>query len=222
LAISLQELVILTAATTLIMLAISRVLRVRAGRSPHPDGRARLPFLLTFLFLPPVVVEVVVVLRPTTSATQLHIIESVLLYLGALFAFMILMGVAALIAGEIAPGRWRPMILLALAGSEPDPNDVVIDPAFTPKLAGDVVLVDTANAAFPRGPEFAAQIDRTGFRVDWDALDAATGTLEGQIADDHRLGVAVGSKATTTAQDARSRLDTLRRLAVDGGQALAS
>ena len=218
---SLQQLVILTAATTLIALAISRVLRVRAGRSPHPDGRARLPFLLAFLFLPPVVVEVVV-LRPTTSATQLHIIESVLLYVGALVVFMIPMGVAALIAREIAPGRWRPMLLLALAGSEPDPNDVVIDPALTPELASEVVLVDTANAAFPRGPGFATQIDRAGFRVDWDALDAATGTLEGQIADDHRLGVAVGSKATTTAQDARSRLDTLRRLAVDGGQVWAS
>lgn len=218
---SLQQLVILTAATTLIVLAISRVLRVRAGRSPHPDGRARLPFLLTFLFLPPVVVEVVV-LRPATSAAQLHIIESVLLYLGALVLFMILMGVTALIAREIAPGRWRPLLLLALAGSEPDPNDVVIDPALTPELASEVVLVDTANAAFPRGPEFAAQIDRAGFRVDWDALDAATGTLEGQIAGDHRLGVAVGSKATTTAQDARSRLDTLRRLAVDGGQVWAS
>ena len=218
---SLQQLVILTAAGTLIVLALSRVYRVRAGRSPHPEGRARLPFLLTFLFLPPIVVEVIV-LRPTTSATQLHIIESVLLYLGALFVFMILMGAGAIVASEIAPGRWRPVLLLALAGSEPDPNDVVIDPALTPELADGVALVDTANAAFPRGPAFAGQIDRAGFRVDWDVLNAATGTLEGQIADDHRLGVAVGSKASTTAQDARGRLDTLRRMAVDGGQVWAS
>jgi hypothetical protein len=218
---SLQQLVILTAVGTLIVLALSRVYRVRAGRSPHPEGRARLPFLLAFLFLPPIVVEVVV-LRPATSAAQLHIIESVLLYLGTLFLFMILMGAAAIVASLIAPGRWRPVLLLALAGSEADPNDVVIDPALTTELADDMALVDTANAAFPRGPEFAGQIDRAGFRVDWDTLDAATGTLEGQIAHDHRLGVAVGSRATTMAQDARGRLDTLRRMAVDGGAVWAS
>jgi hypothetical protein len=218
---SLQQLVILTAATTLIVLAISRLARVRAGRSPHPEGRARPPFLLTFLFLPPVVVEVVV-LRPTTSAAQLHIIESVLVYLGALFVLMILMGASAVIASLIAPGRWRPLLVLALSGSEADPNEVVFDPVLTPELADEVARVDTANAVFPRGLAFATQIARAGFRVDWDALNAVTGTLEARIAGDHRLGVAVGSIATTTAQDARSRLDTLRRLAVDGGQVWAS
>lgn len=218
---TLQQLVVLTAATALIVLALVRVFRVRAGRSPHPDGRARLPFLLTFLFLPPVVVEIIV-LRPSTSATQLHIIESVLVYLGALFVFMILMGLGAIVASLRAPGRWRPVLVLALAGSEADPNDVVFDPALTPELADGVDSVDRANVVFPRGPEFAAQIDRPGFRVDWAALDVATGALEGRIADDHRLGVAVGSMATTTAKDARGRLDTLRRMAVDGGQAWAT
>jgi hypothetical protein len=218
---SLQQLIILTAAVVLVVLAASRLVRVHFGRSPHPGGRARLPFLLALLFLPPIVVEIAV-LRPVTTATQLHIIESVLVYLGALALFSALMGAVALIARLVAPGRWRPLLLLALVGSEGDPDDVPFDPSLTPGLAESVAVVDTANAAFPRGPEFAAQIDRVGFRTDWDSLDAATGTLEGRIADDHRLGIAVASMATTTAKDARNRLDTLRRMATDEGQAWAT
>jgi len=218
--VSLQQLIILTAAIMLAVLAVSRLVRVQHGRAPHPEGRARLPFILAFLLLPPIVVEVVV-LRPATSATQLHVVESILLYLGALALFSILMGVAALIIRQFVPGRSRPLLLLALVGSEGDPDDVPFDPALTPVLAKDVDLVDTANAAFPRGPEFAGQIDLDGFRVRWDALDAATGQLETQIADDNRLGVVVASTALATARDARSRLDTLHRLAVDGGQAWA-
>jgi hypothetical protein len=53
-------------------------------------------------------------------------------------------------------------------------------------------------------------------------LDGATRSLEGRIADDHRLGLAVARATTATASDARSRLDTLRRLAVDQGQAWAA
>lgn len=217
---SLQQLIILTAAVMLAVLAVSRLVRVDRGRAPHPEGKARLPFILAFLLLPPIVVEIVV-LRPATSATQLHIVESILLYLGALALFSILMGIAALIIRQVVPGRSRPVLLLALVGSEADPADVPFDPGLTPVLAEDVELVDAANAAFPRGPEFAEQIDRAGFRVHWDALDAATGKLESQIADDHRLGVVVASTALATAKDARSRLDTLHRLAVDGGQAWA-
>ena len=44
--------------------------------------------------------------------------------------------------------------------------------------------------------------------------------LEGRIADEHRIGLAVASSAA--AEDARSRLDTLRRLYVDRGQAWAT
>jgi len=68
----------------LAVLAVSRLVRVQRGLAPHPEGKARLPFILAFLLLPPIVVEVVV-LRPATSATQLHIVESILLYLGDRF-----------------------------------------------------------------------------------------------------------------------------------------
>ena len=173
------------------------------------------------MLVPPIVIEIAV-LHPTTTAAQLHIIESELLYFAALAGFSIVMGLAAVIIRLVVPGRLRPLLLLALVGTEADPDDVPFDPALTPELAESVALVDTANAVFPRGPEFPAQIDRAGFRGRWDSLEAATDTLEGQIADDGRLGVAVSSSATTTAKDARSRLDTLRRLAVDHGQAWAS
>lgn len=215
---SVQELLIVAAAGMLVLLAVSRLVRVHFGRSPHPEGRARLPFILAFVLLPPIVIEALV-LHPTTSAAQLHVFESELVYIAALAFFSILMGIAALIVRLVVHGRLRPLLLLALVGSEADPNVVSSDPALTPELARDVALVDTANAVFPRGPEFATQIDRAGFRDDWDALEAATSTLEARIADDHRLGLPVASSATATARDARSRLDTLRRLAVDDGQA---
>lgn len=218
---SLQQLLIITAAGMLVVLAVTRLVRVHLGRSPHPAGKARPLFILAFLLVPPIVVEAAI-LRPTTSAAQLHVIESVLVYLAALGVFSILMGIAALIVRLVAPGRSRPLLLLALVGSEADPDDVPFDPALTPELAESVELVDTANAVFPRGPEFPAQIERAGFRVAWNRLDAVTRTLEDQIAEKQRLGVGVAYDARATARDARSRLDTLRSLAVDTGQAWAA
>ncbi len=216
---TLQQLLIVAAAGMLVALAVSRLIRVHLGRSPTPEGKARPLFVLAFLFVPPIALEVL--FNPTAAEGQLHGLESVLLYTIALAAFSILMGIAALIVRLVAPGRSRPLLLLALVGTEGDPDDVPVDPPLTVKLADGVGLVDTANAVFPRGPEFANQIDRAGFRVAWDRLDAVTGTLESLIADDQRLGLGVASAATGTARDARSRLETLRRLSVDHGQAWA-
>ena len=92
----------------------------------------------------------------------------------------------------------------------------------TAELAESVRIVDRANAAFPRGAAFPTQVSRAGFRDDWDHLDGATRSLEDQIAVDRKLGLAVSSGATRVADDARSRLDTLRRLAGDQGQAWAA
>jgi hypothetical protein len=217
---SLQQLVILGAFGMLLLLAVSRVVRVHRGLTPHPEGTARFVFILAFLFGPPIALELVS--NPTAASGQVHGVESVLLYIVAVGAFSILMGFAALVVRLVAPGQSRPLLLLALVGSERDPYEVAFDPPVTAKLAESLALVDRANAAFPRGREFPAQIDRAGFRDAWDALDAATGTLEGRIVDDHRLGVAVASAATATAKDARSRLDTLRNLAIDHGQAWAT
>jgi len=113
-------------------------------------------------------------------------------------------------------------MLLALVGREADLDDLPFDPPVTARLAESVALVNRANLVFPRGPEFPAQIERSGFRASWDSLDAATTTLEDRIAEDRRLGLGVASDVMATAKDARSRLDTLRRLAVEHGQAWAA
>jgi hypothetical protein len=217
---SLQQLTILAAFGMLLLLAVSRVVRVGRGLPPHLDGTRRILFGIAFLFAPPIALELLV--NPTAAQGQVHGLETVLLYLVALGGFSILMIIAAVLVRFIAPGRSRAILLLALVGSEADPDDVPFDPPVSAKLAEGVAIVDRANGAFPRGREFAGQIDRPGFRAAWDALDAATGRLEGAIADDHRLGVAVAIAATSAAKDARSRLDTLHRLALDQGQAWAT
>ena len=91
----------------------------------------------------------------------------------------------------------------------------------TAKLAESVVVVDRANARFREAPGSRPGLP-AGFRDDWDEPDVATRTLEGRIDDDYRLGLSVASTARATASDARSRLDTLRRLALDDGQAWAA
>jgi len=184
-----------------------RLVRVRLGRAPHPEVRGS-RFLIFGLMVAPLV--------------ALGAVSSVPVYVAILIGLTVLMWVAAIVVQLVARGRIRPLLLLALVGSEGDPEDVPFDPPVTAALAESVAQVDRANAVFPRGHEFPLQIGRSGFRFAWDALDTATGTLEGKIADDHRIGLAVASSAAATAVDARSRLDTLRRLAVDGGQAWAT
>jgi hypothetical protein len=130
------------------------------------------------------------------------------------------MWLAAVIIDRLTASRTGQLIRLALVGSEGDPIDSGLTPV-TARLSESIGLVARANAVFPRGLEFPKQIDRSGFRDDWNRLDDATRTLEGQIADDHRLGLGVSSSATILAEDARSRLETLRRFAGDRGQAWA-
>ena len=210
------QLLLILAIVAMIGLAALRLARVRAGRTPLPERR-RL-FILAFLFIPPIVLGAV--LQPGDGAAgPLRGLSAVPLYTVIVAGIALLMGLIALVVRAVAPGRSRPLLLLALVGSEGDPDDVPFDPPVTAKLAESVALVDRANAVFPRGPEFPIQVDRAGFRGAWDALDAATESLERGIADDYRLGVPVASTAKATAADARGRLDTLRNLAVDRGQA---
>jgi hypothetical protein len=197
-------------------LASLRVARVHLGRAPHPEST--LLFFLGLLFVPPILIGALT--QPASD--QLRGVAWIPLYGVILVALTILMWIAALVARFVAPGRSRPLLLLALIGSEGDPEDVPFDPAMTTTLAESAARVDRANAVFPRGAQFPAEVDRAGFRSAWDRLSVVTTTLEGQIADDHRLGLAVASGAIAVAQDARSRLDTLRRLALDHGQAWAS
>jgi hypothetical protein len=216
---SLQNLFIL-AAVSIALLAASRVLRVRLGQEPQSEGIKRLLFIVAFLFVPPVVLGEV--LAPAGAAGQLRGFVSVPLYGVLLLGITILTWVAAMGIRRLGPSRPRELLLLALVASQGDPDDVPVDPPVTARLAESVALVDRTNAVFPRGTQFPAQIDRAGFRGFWDALEAATATLEGRIADDLRLGLGVAATARATAKDARSRLDTLRRIAGHHGQAWAT
>lgn len=199
-------------------LAAFRLARVLLGRTPFPEGRRGILLILAFLLVPALALDA---LTEPAGANQLHGVQWVPVYVVLAGAVAILMGLLALVVDRVATGQPRRLLLGALAGSEGIEVEAV-DPPLTAGLAESMLVVDRTNAAFPRGLEFSAQVGRDGFRSSWDALDAATSTLEGRIADDRRLGLGAASEATATARDARGRLDTLRGLAADDGQAWAA
>lgn len=207
----------LLAVAAMIGLATMRLVRVHLGRVPHPEGWGRIPFILAFLIVPPVVLGV---LMPP-AAGLFGGIAWVPMYVALLAAIAIVMWIAAMFVRVRAPRRSRRLLLLALVASEGEQFNDGFDPPLTAGLAESQSSVDVANAVFPRGPDFPSQVDRAGFRPAWDALDAATRTLEGRIADDEGRGVGVARSAKALAEDARGRLETLRRLASEGGQAWA-
>lgn len=213
---SVEQLIVLAVAA-MIGLAILRVTRVRLGHTPLPEDRSRLLFQIAFVAVPPIVLGAVV--QPATGWTPLHGGVFIPLYGLVLAGLTVLMVIAAVVSQAVAPTRYRRLLLLALLGSEGDPDEFPFDPPVTSKLAESMAVVDLANAVFPRGRDFADQVDRTDFHASWDALDAATRTLEGRIADDRRVGLGVASGASDTAADARSRLNTLRGIAVTRGVA---
>jgi hypothetical protein len=213
----LQLLVLAVAAMTL--LATLRLVRVHYGRTPLPEGRGRLLFMLAFVLVPPLALGTLT--QPADNVAQLRGVAWVSLYTIVLAGVVILMWLAALVVSLAPPSRARRVLVLALIGSEGDRSEEA-DPPLTTRLTESMALVDRTNAVFPRGPGFQDQVDRAGFRPAWDALESATRVLEGQMADDHRLGLGVGTAATVMSQDARSRLDTLRRFAVARGQAFAA
>lgn len=198
--------ILIVATVAMAAVAVLRLVRVlRFKRTPLPDGPGRLPFFLGFILVPPL---------------ALGGLGAVPVYVGVLAALVIGMWIAGAVIEVITKSRTGQLARLALVGSEGEPIDSGLTPV-TPRLSESMALVAKANARFPRGLDFPRQIDRSGFRDDWAALDAATRTLEGQIADDHRLGLGVSASASTLAEDARGRLETLRRYAGDHGQAWA-
>jgi hypothetical protein len=199
-------------------LAALRVTRVRLGRSPLPEGRGRRAFLVAFVVVPPIAFAALN--QPAIGA--LGLVVAVLTYIGILAIVVAVTAMVALTIGDVRPTEAGRLARVALIGSVDDRNESRFDPPMTPQLANDVATVHTANLAFPRGPAFSAQVDRPDFQADWEALDDATRTLERQIAEDYLLNVGVAFEAARTAGDARSRLDALRRLAFEHGQAWAA
>jgi hypothetical protein len=190
-------------------LMVSRLVLDHFDRSPHPEGFRRLLVLVAFLFLPTIAFGALI----DPSAGPMRAIATVPLYALVLLGIFLLMWLAAQVARQVVRGRARPLVLLALVGNRGEHDEIPYDPPVTRKLAASIALVDRTNAVFPRGPEFPTQVERRGFQSDWDALDAATQSLEAGIADDRRIGLPVASGAVATAFDARNRLDTLKRLA---------
>jgi hypothetical protein len=211
---------LILAVVAMAALAVLRVIRVRSGRTPHPDGRARIPFIVACLFVPPILASVLT--GSGGAVSVMRGIGSVLPYMVLVGGVSILMAIVAPFVGLLAPRSVRPMVVLALSARESDPDDLPFNPPVTAELATSMASVDRANGVFPRGPEFPSQIKRDGFRYAWDELDSATKTLEGRIADDRRLGLPVAAAARALAADARSRLETLQRLFVDSGQVWAT
>lgn len=210
-----QQLFVLAIAG-MVFLAVLRIVRVQTGRTPHPSGKAGLLFPVAFVALPPIALGALV--GPGGGSGALPSLTWVPVYAIMLVGLMVVMRIAAVIVEAIAPRRLRRLLLLALVANEGDPYDMPFNPPVTPRLAAILALVDRTNAVFPRGMGFRDQVDREGFRGAWDALDEATGQLEGAMAEDVRLGRGVPSAAAATAKDARGRLDTLRRFAVEDGQ----
>jgi hypothetical protein len=211
--------VLIVAVASMVLLALLRVIRVRLGRTPQPEGLAKIFFLVAFVLGPPIVLGA---LPLAAGSAAYPVLLTVPLYAILLAILWMLMGGLALVAERLPQGRSRKLLVLALAGSEGDPYEVAVDAPVSAMQAEGVAAVDRTNAVFPRGGEFPHQIDRPGFRSAWDALDVATATLEGVIAGDVRRGSGVASTVRATAIDARSRLDTLRGLAVDAGQVWAA
>jgi hypothetical protein len=208
---------LILAVAAMIGLAVLRVIRAHLGREPHPDGMARLPFIVAFLIVPPVVLGTL--FQPVGD--KLGGVSWLPLYVASVAVLAILMSIAALIVRLVAPARSRPLLLMALNASKVRPA-MKVDPPLSTRLAASRTLVDAANAAFPSGAAFPTHIDRADFRGSWDSLDEATRVLETQIAEDETLGKGAASAAMATADNARSRLDTLRRLAAESGQAWAA
>ena len=207
---------LILAIAAMIGLAVLRVFRAHLGREPHPDGKARLPFILAFLIVPPVALGTLF----QSGGGQFGGVSWLPLYVAAVAVLAILMSIAAMIV-RLAPVRSRPLLLMALNASKVKPA-MKVDPPLTIRLAASRTLVDAATAVFPSGAAFPTHIDRADFRRSWDSFDDVTRVLETQIAEDETLGKGAASSAMATAGNARSRLETLRRLAAESGQAWAA
>jgi len=215
-AVTLLQLAIL-AVVAMVGLVALRLVRIHLGRTPLPEGRGRRLFLLGFLIVPPLVLGALT--TDGVATAPLRAAGNLPAYVAITAGLVILMSMVAMFLGQVTHGRSGRIVRLGLVGNAGDPHDMPSNPPMTAPLAESIAIVDQANGVFPRGPEFVAQIARSGFRDDWEALDRATRTLEGQIAEDRRLGLGVAEAATVTAWDARTRLDTLLGLAAAAGDA---
>ena len=194
-------------------LAILRLVRVHRGHTPLPEGKSRTAFLIAFLVVPPVVLKAV--LLPTPSGSPIGWFLWVPLYAVILGLLVVAMTIAAMIVERTVNGRWRRPLMLALVGSEGDPEDIPFDPPVTTGWPSAWRWSTGPTRRFPAASRSRARSSAPTSDEAWGALDGATSSLEGSIADDRRLGLGIATAASATALDARGRLDTLLGLAND-------
>lgn len=217
---SLTLIAFLAAAAVLALFALWRVVRVRSGREPRPDGLPYLAVVVLAVIGP--VIAFFMFVDSTPSTGQADAVSAGFTYLFAFVLLLIAMAIVASLVERFAPASVRPTLLVALVGKQASSLDVPVDPPITPALREQVALVNTRNAAFPRGREFLEQTDLPGFEQAWTSLDGATRDLEALINESIASGTGVARVATETAADARSRLEMLRRTAAAGGQTWAA
>ena len=216
---SLQLVAFLAAAAVLGLFALSRVVRVRRGLEARVYGWKM--WLLVFGVVVVVPIAIAVAGASAGGKGGAPFLETAIAYELSLLLFVVLMGIGGALVRRFVLGKSRPVLLLALVGREPSAADIPFDPPMTDAIRASVNLVDARNAVFPRGRGFMEQTDLPGFQSAWNALDEATRSLEGLIAEGVGLGTGVAMQATETAGDARSRLETLHRAAAARGQAWA-
>src|SRR5438094_1271486 len=125
---------LLLAIAAMLGLASMRLARVHFSREPHPE-HMRL-FLLAFVLIPPIALGALIQPGPD----RLGGIAWVPLYAVMLAALAVLMGIATLVVERVVPGRLRPLFMLALVGSQGDPDDVPFDPPVTARLGESVAI----------------------------------------------------------------------------------
>ena len=186
-----------------------RLIRMRLGRTPFPDGLARWLSVLGLVVAPPLILHAITPRDVTGDFVSVIWVPIFATMLGAVTFAMTLL---AIVLERVVPARRRRTMLLALVGNEGDPYRAVADPPMTPSLLERMRAVARANAVFPRGHAFPEAVHASGFSSAWAALDVATTSLEQEMASESAHGVGIAAAVRATATDARSRLDTLRWL----------
>jgi hypothetical protein len=209
---------VLAAAAAFALIAGWRLYRIRADRDPLP-GWLRIVVGVLMLVVTPIALQTA--FGRTSGPGSLDLASGILLYVVAFVVIWLAMIGGSVLVARFAPAKQRQTLLLAMVGRDTS-GMVPFDPPMSAALADSVEQVDRLNAEFPRGPAFIGQIGTPGFRPTWDALDDATRTLEGQIAEQRRLGLGISEHAVNSAADARSRLDALRQAAQGAGQPWAT
>ena len=191
-----QQLFVLAIAG-MVFLAVLRIVRVQTGRTPHPSGKAGLLFPVAFVALPPI--------RARCADRSWGGGSGALpASRGSRCTKLYHAGRADGRDADRRRGHRRghrteaaaTLLLLAFVANEKGRSlRHAVQPARDAASRRDLdARRPDQRRLLPQGDGFRDQVDREGFRGAWDALDEATGQLEGAMAEDVRLGRGVPSR----------------------------